>query len=313
MNTVEISNLTKRFGKVVAVNNVSLSIKAGEVFGLLGPNGAGKTTTISILSTLLRPTSGKAVVNGYDTQKQPDGVRASIGVVFQEVVLDEDLSAEDNLDFHARLYHLPANLRRQRVREALALVGLSQHAKRRVKTFSGGMKRRLETARGLLHSPAILFLDEPTLGLDPQARRNIWNHIMELKKKGQITVILTTHYMEEADSLCDRIAIIDKGRIVVVGSPQELKGRIKGDVVRIVTDSQKPALLSLLKKVKGVIKVVVNGREITLTASKAETALIAVIAALKRKGVELESLAVHKPTLEDVFLHYTGKGLRDEG
>lgn len=311
MNAVEISNLTKRFGKVVAVNSVSLAIKRGEVFGLLGPNGAGKTTILSILSTLLRPTSGRAMVNGFDTQKNPDNVRAAIGVVFQEVVLDEDLSAEDNLDFHARLYHLPANLRKQRVREAFALVGLLQHAKRRVKTFSGGMKRRLETARGLLHSPALLFLDEPTLGLDPQARRNIWNYIMELKKIGQITVILTTHYLEEADSLCDRIAIIDNGRIVAVGSPQELKSKIKGDVIKIRISNHKPSL-KLLKNIKGVAKVAIDGQEITLTASKAETALIAVIAALKRNGAKLESLAVHKPSLDDVFLHYTGKVLRDE-
>lgn len=310
-NVVEIRKLTKRFKDVTAVNDVSLSIKRDEIFGLLGPNGAGKTTTISILSTLIKPTSGNAIVNGYDILQNPGKIRASIGLVFQETVLDLDLSAKDNLDFHARIYHLPKEIRQKRIKEVLALVGLTEHANKRVETFSGGMKRRLETARGLLHQPAILFLDEPTLGLDPQTRRHIWDYILNMKRQGKITVLLTTHYMEEADYLCDRIAIIDNGKIVISGKPGELKQKLKGDVVSLKVDKITPIIIKNLRSIKGVSEVKSSGTEARIITTKAEEKLQKIVEAVKKSKAEIQAISVHKPSLEDVFLYYTGKEMRE--
>ncbi|MBI2664688.1 ATP-binding cassette domain-containing protein [Candidatus Woesearchaeota archaeon] len=241
---IEAKNLTKKFPSVVAVDSVSLRINEGEIFGLLGPNGAGKTTLISMLTTLLRPTSGSAVVNGYDVRKNAHDVRASIGLVFQETVLDLDLTAYDNLDFHARLYSIPKSVRNSRITEAAKLVGLDRDLFRKAESFSGGMKRRLEVARGVLHTPKVLFLDEPTLGLDPQTRRKVWEYISQLRKK--VTVLITTHYMEEADYLCDRVAIMDRGRIVALGAPDKLKSSLR---------SRKPTLEDVfIKRTGGMIR-----------------------------------------------------------
>jgi ABC-2 type transport system ATP-binding protein len=235
VNTIEVKALTKIFDKTVkAVDGISFNVKEGEILGFLGPNGAGKTTTLNMLSTLLRPTSGTATVNGHDILTEPDAVRRSIGYVFQDTTLDIELTGRENLDFHGRLYGLGRNARQQRIRELLELVQLTDRADDLVKTYSGGMKRRLEIARGLLHHPKVLFLDEPTLGLDPQTRRSIWEHILNLNQEKNVTIILTTHYTEEADYLSKRILIIDFGKIVVLDTPDNLKARLEGDVVTLL-------------------------------------------------------------------------------
>ena len=235
INTIVVKALTKIFSQEVkAVDGISFSVEEGEIVGFLGPNGAGKTTTLNMLSTLLRPTSGTAIVNGHDIILEPDAVRRSIGYVFQDTTLDIDLTGRENLDFHGRLYGLDRNSREQRIKELLYLVQLTNRADDLVKTYSGGMKRRLEIARGLLHHPKVLFLDEPTLGLDPQTRRSIWDHIQRLNQEKNVTIILTTHYTEEADFLSKRILIIDLGKVVVMDTPENLKARLKGDVVTLL-------------------------------------------------------------------------------
>ncbi|MCJ7614214.1 ATP-binding cassette domain-containing protein [Candidatus Bathyarchaeota archaeon] len=235
MNTIEVKELTKIFdGKVKAVDGISFNVKKGEILGFLGPNGAGKTTTLNMLSTLLRPTSGTATVNDHDIITEPDAVRRSIGYVFQDTTLDIELTGRENLDFHGRLYGLDRITRQQRIKEVLELVQLTDRADHFVKTYSGGMKRRLEIARGLLHHPQVLFLDEPTLGLDPQTRRSIWEHILRLNQEKEVTIILTTHYTEEADYLCKHILIIDFGKVVVLDTPENLKARLEGDVVTLL-------------------------------------------------------------------------------
>ncbi|MCW4015832.1 MAG: ATP-binding cassette domain-containing protein [Candidatus Bathyarchaeota archaeon] len=234
MDTIEVKELTKFFDKdVKAVDGISFSVQEGEILGFLGPNGAGKTTTLNMLSTLLRPNGGTATINGHDILTEPDAVRRSIGYVFQDPTLDIELTGRENLDFHGRLYGLDRNTRQQRIKEVLELVQLTDRADNFVKTYSGGMKRRLEIARGLLHYPKVLFLDEPTLGLDPQTRRSIWEHILRLNQEKKVTVILTTHYTEEADYLCKRILIIDFGKVVVLDTPNKLKERLQGDVVSL--------------------------------------------------------------------------------
>ncbi len=235
INTIEVEELTKIYDKnIKAVNGVSFNVKKGEILGFLGPNGAGKTTTLNMLSTLLKPTSGTAKINGYDILKEPDAVRRSIGYVFQDTTLDIELTGRENLDFHGRLYGLNRKTREQRIKEVLELVKLNDRADNFVKTYSGGMKRRLEIARGLLHHPQVLFLDEPTLGLDPQTRRSIWEHILRLNQEKEVTIILTTHYTEEADYLCKHILIIDFGKVVVMDTPDKLKARLEGDVVTLL-------------------------------------------------------------------------------
>jgi ABC-2 type transport system ATP-binding protein len=235
INTIEVQELTKVFdGTVKAVDGISFTVKKGEILGFLGPNGAGKTTTLNMLSTLLRPTSGTATVNGHDILAEPDAVRRSIGYVFQDTTLDIELTGRENLDFHGRLYGLERSIRQKRIKEVLELVQLTDRADNFVKTYSGGMKRRLEIARGLLHHPEVLFLDEPTLGLDPQTRRSIWEHILRLNQEKEVTIILTTHYTEEADYLCKHILIIDFGKVVVLDTPDNLKARLEGDVVSLL-------------------------------------------------------------------------------
>ncbi|MCL4540345.1 MAG: ATP-binding cassette domain-containing protein, partial [Bacteroidetes bacterium] len=232
---IHVSEITKRFGDVEAVKGITFDVQKGELFGFLGPNGAGKTTTINILCTLLKPSSGQAVLNGFDVTARPNDVRRSIGLVFQDPSLDDRLTAQENLQFHALVYSVPAGERAGRIENVLKMVELYERRNDIVKTFSGGMKRRLEIARGLLHYPKVLFLDEPTLGLDPQTRSHIWEYIHELKKREGTTVFLTTHYMDEAEN-CDRIAIIDHGTIVALDTPDNLKDKVGGDVITVKTD-----------------------------------------------------------------------------
>jgi len=235
---IDVKNLSKKFKDLIAVDNISFSVNRGEIFGFLGPNGAGKTTTIKMLTTLLKPTSGEMKLGDYDPIKEPSQARCSFGIVFQDPSLDDELTARENMEFHGVLYGVPKQIRRERIEQLLKFVELWDRKDDLVKHFSGGMKRRLEIARGLLHHPKILFLDEPTLGLDPQTRNHIWNYIKKLNKEEQITIFFTTHYMEEADRVADRIAIIDKGKIVAMGNSQELKSQTK-------TESLEDAFLSL--------------------------------------------------------------------
>ncbi len=307
---IHVENLTKRFDELVAVDSVSFDIERGEVFGLLGPNGAGKTTTISMLATLLKPSSGSATVDGKDIERDQDGVRRSIGIVFQDQSLDEELTAWENMDLHGRLYRITSETRRQRIAELLDLVGLTERKDDIVKTFSGGMRRRLEIARGLLHHPSVLFLDEPTLGLDPQTRNLLWEYIADLAREKGITIILTTHYMEEADRLCNRVAIIDHGRIVALDTPDRLKDAIGGDVV-IVRSSSPEAVAPALDE-PWVGHVEVHDGAATISVQQAEQHLSTIVTRLVERKVPIESIAIRKPTLEDVFLHYTGKTIREE-
>ncbi|MCD6448677.1 MAG: ATP-binding cassette domain-containing protein [Thermoplasmata archaeon] len=305
MPAIEVRNLVKRFGSIVAVNGISLEIEYGEIFALLGPNGAGKTTTISILATLLKPTSGEAKINGYDVVKEAAKVRQSIGIVFQDPSLDDRLTARENLDIHGRLYHMSREERQRRIEEVLEMVELLDRADSIVKTFSGGMRRRLEIARGLMHKPKVLFLDEPTLGLDPQTRRHIWEYVEKLRDEG-VTVLLTTHYMEEADYLADRIAIIDAGKIVAEGSPSELKDSVGGDIIKIKCSDAENMLKKLVSN--GYDAMLVDD-EIVIKAKEAEKMIPKIFAIADE---EIKSITYKEPSLEDVFIHYTGKVFRDE-
>ncbi len=305
MPAIEIKNLMKKFDSIIAVNEISLEIEYGEIFALLGPNGAGKTTTISILATLLKPTKGKARVNGYDVVKEAAKVRQSIGIVFQDPSLDDRLTARENLDIHGRLYHMSREERHRRIEEVLEMVELLDRADSIVKTFSGGMRRRLEIARGLMHRPKILFLDEPTLGLDPQTRRHIWEYVEKLKNEG-ITVLLTTHYMEEADYLADRIAIMDSGKIVAEGTPSELKDSVGGDIIKIKCSNPENMLEKLVSS--GFDAMLVDN-EIVVRTREAEKMIPKIFAIADD---EIKSITYKEPSLEDVFIHYTGKAFRDE-
>jgi ABC-2 type transport system ATP-binding protein len=311
MIAIEVENLTKKFNGFVAVDNISFNIKSGEAFGLLGPNGAGKTTTMSMLSTMLKPTSGRASVNSFDILKKQDDVRKSIGIVFQDQSLDEELTAYENMDFHARLYRIPKDEREKKIIKLLKLVELDDKKDNFVKTYSGGMRRRLEIARGLLHEPKVLFLDEPTLGLDPQTRNHLWNYIDKLNKEQGITIILTTHYMEEADKLCDRIAIIDKGKIVALDTSERLKESIGGDVIEIIS-SEREKFHTLIKVCSWVKRVDVHNGSITINLQNAEKHVAEIVNLAHGNGIDIESISIHKPTLEDVFLHYTGRTMREE-
>ena len=309
MKAVVVENLTKKFGAFTAVDSISFDIAEGEIFGLLGPNGAGKTTTISMLATILKPDSGKAEIAGHDIKKDEAGVRKSIGIVFQDQSLDEELTAWENMDFHGRLYRIPKEIRLERIEELLDLVGLTERKDDVVKTFSGGMRRRLEIARGLLHRPKVLFLDEPTLGLDPQTRNYLWDYIDKLSNEMNISVILTTHYMDEAERLCDRVGIIDKGRIIALDTLENLKKTIGADVITVkspdysgkISDLHEP-WIEKVERYDGFFSISLQG---------AEEHLPELIGILIEKKIRISSVSIHKPTLEDVFLHYTGRTIRD--
>jgi ABC-2 type transport system ATP-binding protein len=302
---IEARGLTKKFDRLLAVDHLDLSIAQGEVFGLLGPNGAGKTTTLSMLATLLKPTEGTARVDGHDVVRESAAVRRSIGIVFQEPSSDDILTGRENLYLHALMYGVDRSVRQQRFREVLKLVDLEDRADGQVKKYSGGMRRRLELARGLLHRPRILFLDEPTLGLDPQTREHIWEYIRKLVDREHVTVVLTTHYMDEADRLCDRVAIIDRGKIAALDTPDRLKQIIGGDIIRLRTKNPQ---LSGIKELDYVVKID-HSDDLTVLTVRNSSAHLQEI--LGRIG-NVESVELRTPTLNDVFLHYTGREIRDE-
>ncbi len=277
----------------------------------MGPNGAGKTTTISMLATLLKPTSGEASVNGFNIKTQKDNVRKSIGIVFQDPSLDEELTAYENMDFHGRLYRIPRVIRTEKIKELLKLVELNERKNDLVKKFSGGMRRRLEIARGLMHEPKALFLDEPTLGLDPQTRNHIWEYIQRLSKEKNVTIILTTHYMEEADKLCDRVAIIDKGKIIALNTPRNLKDGIGGDLITVETPDAE-SLRSRIEEFPWFKSSKQHDSFITVNVVDAEKHVAKIAKISCDSDIEIKSITVHKPTLEDVFLHFTGRTIREE-
>jgi ABC-2 type transport system ATP-binding protein len=304
-SAVVVEGLTKRFGDIEAVRGVDFSVATGEVFGFLGPNGAGKSTTINMLCTLLRPTSGSAQVAGHDVVTERDEVRRNIGLVFQDPTVDGYLSGEQNLRFHAELYGVPKSVVGDRLRQVLEMVGLWDRRGDRVLTYSGGMKRRLEIGRGLLHSPRVLFLDEPTVGLDPQTRKSIWDYIRQLKDNEDITIFMTTHYMEEAE-YCDRIAIIDSGQIVALDSPQALKASVGKDRVQIETADDDAAIAALKEHFD--LEAAVRDGAVTFAVPSGEEFVPRLFTEL---GVPIRSVRVARPSLDDVFMSYTGTTIRD--
>jgi ABC-2 type transport system ATP-binding protein len=302
---VEVQGLEKHFGAVTAVAGVSFTVAAGEVFAFLGPNGAGKSTVINILCTLMRPSSGRAWVGGYDVLAQPQAVRGRIGLVFQEPTLDQQLTAEENLRFHAVLYRVPKRLRAQRIDRVLALVGLTERRDALVSTFSGGMARRLEIARGMLHTPAVLFLDEPTIGLDPQTRALMWEDVLTLRREEGVTIFLTTHYLDEAE-VADRIAIIDDGLLVALDTPERLKASVGADTVELHTSDDAAALLAV--QAAG-YRAVGGPESITVFTADGESQVGRLVETV---GGGVKLVHVHRPTLDDVFLHFTGRQIREQ-
>ena len=307
--TIAVEKLSRSFGDIQAVKGIDLQVEQGETFGFLGPNGAGKSTTIKMLCTLLHPTSGRAWINGYDIERESSQVRQSIGIVFQDPTLDEYLSAEQNLYYHCMIYHTPRKTRETRIREVLQLVGLNERRKDIVKTFSGGMKRRLEVARGLLHDPQTLFLDEPTVGLDPQTRRSVWDHVLRLRESTGLTIFMTTHYMEEAE-YCDRIAIIDHGQIVALDTPAALKRKVGQDVVRLSTSTPEQAASVLERSLDRTVRR--DDNAVIVEGENGQTLAATVIRQLTLADVEVSGVSVTAPTLEDVFVYLTGRAIRDE-
>lgn len=310
-HAIETHQLTKAYNSIKAVDSLDITVESGEIFGLLGPNGAGKTTAISMLCTILKPTSGTATVNGFDIVREANKVRKSIGIVFQEPSVDDRLTGRENLFMHANLYGVPASEQKERINRILKLVELEDRADDLLRTYSGGMRRRLELGRGLIHYPKVLFLDEPTVGLDPQTRDHIWKYIKELKEAHDITVVLTTHYMDEADRLSDRIAIMDHGKIVVLDSPSKLKETLEGDVITVRANNIQ-TLSELVSKWLGLNQnqIVDGALEITVRNGKAVMPRIMELAT--QNNVYVESLLLRQPNLEDVFLHYTGKSIRQD-
>lgn len=309
---IETQDIIKRYDDFTAVNGVNLKVPKNSVYGVLGPNGAGKTTLISMLCTILHPTSGWARVNGYDVVKKPKEVRESIGIVFQSRALDDILTGREHLEMHASLYGVPKDVRETRITEILDLIALGKKADEFVKTYSGGMKRRLEIGRGLIHHPKVLFLDEPTLGLDPQTRESIWEYINELNKNQDVTVLMTTHYMEEADKLCDEVAIINQGKIITADSPKNLKRELKADTITIMVD--KPDLFveeaEKLEFVRDIFRV---DSEIKIMVERGDYLVPEIVNFANQLEIFVNSIELEHPNLEDVFLKYTGRTIQGEG
>jgi len=309
---VEANGLVKHYGEdVIAVENVGLRVQKNTIHALLGPNGAGKTTTISILTTLIEPTAGLAKVAGFDVVRQAGEVRKRIGVTFQEMVLDNDLTGRQALDYHGQLYNLKAKQRKEKIADLLGLVELKETADRKIKTYSGGMKRRLELARGLMTSPEILFLDEPTTGLDPQNRANIWDYIKNLKEQSGLTLLLTTHYMDEAEALADQVSIIDRGHIVVEGTPRELIDQMGADTIRITGQGDNA---SYIRKVRSLAFVqAINSTEgiIQIGVDSGNRRLAEIVSLAQGGDCTIDDISLTKPSLGDVFIKYTGRKLRD--
>jgi len=313
-HAIVVDNLVKKFGDLTAVDHISFKVEYGEIFGFLGPNGAGKTTTINILVTLMKPTSGEAYVNGFNVVKEPTKVRESIGIVFQDNTVDRNLTGWENLYIHGLIYGMRGGELEDRIEDTLKFVDLHRFRDVVVKNYSGGMVRRLEIARAMIHRPKILFLDEPTLGLDPQTRAKIWDYIMNLRNEYNVTIFLTTHYMDEADQLCDRVAIIDHGRIIAIDTPDNLKSSIGNDLVYVKPmDNIDNNLLSELidNNLIYSYKVSRDGY-ITFSVSKASEAIPRIFNKLSEYGVSIKEVRYTKPTLGDVFLYYTGRELREE-
>ncbi len=307
-------NLVKVFpGDVRAVDDVSFHVREGEVFGFLGPNGAGKTTTVQVLTTLLTPSGGRAEVAGLDVRAHPDEVRRRVGLVFQESTSDDELTGRENLQLSGALYGLSPSETNRRTKDLLTRMHLDDAAERRVKTYSGGMRRRLELAAGILHSPHVLFMDEPTLGLDPQGRAGLWDYVRQLRKEMVLTVFVTTHYLDEADSMCDRIAIIDHGKIVAAGSPSELKEKIGGDLLTLVAGPDSADLTAVLQRIPGVLSVQRRDSEYRIKCRQGESLVPATVSAAASTGVALQSVSLKKPSLDEVFLEFTGREYRAEG
>jgi ABC-2 type transport system ATP-binding protein len=303
---IEVTNLVKKYGQLTAVDDISFNVNQGEIFGFLGPNGAGKTTTINILCTLARPTSGQATLNGYDVTRQQNQVRHSIGLVFQDSSLDDRLTGLHNLRFHAMVYHVPVAEREKRIEHVLKMVDLWDKRNKFVRTYSGGMKRRLELARGLLHYPKVLFLDEPTLGLDPQTRNHIWEYVLELQKREGTTVFLTTHYMDEAEK-ATRIAIIDHGKLVAMDTPLKLKRMLGKDIITVITDDNTAAAEEIQSRYQTEVRR--EGDQLSFAVENGEEFLPVFI---KESGLKITSISLRRPTLEDVFLKITGREIREE-
>ena len=310
-DVIKAEGLTKVFNhNLVAVDHINFSVKRGEIFGFLGPNGAGKTTTINMLITVLKPTEGKASILGYDIAQQNNDVRNTIGVVTQEYTADEDLTGYENILLCADLYGISREISKKRASDLLTLVELTAFKDKKVQTYSGGMRRRLELACGLINRPKVLFLDEPTLGLDVQTRAATWNYVRMLKKEFGMTLFMTTHYLEEADALCDRIAIIDHGKIVVVGTPEELKESLGGDIITL-SIKQDVDITHLVKKIERVKEVKKENGMYLIKSESGEVTAPLIIEALRKEGHVVTKLSLTKPTLNEVYLQYTGKSMRD--
>jgi ABC-2 type transport system ATP-binding protein len=310
---IEARGLVKRYGEITAVNGIDLAVPSGMIFALLGPNGAGKTTTINILTTLITPSAGEARVAGYDVLRAADQVRARIGVTFQDIAVDQDLSGREVLDIHGRLYRQPAEVRRRRIAELVELVQLEEAIDRRVRGYSGGMKRRLELARGLLTEPEVLFLDEPTQGLDPQNRVGIWGYIRELNRTRGLSLLLTTHYMDEAEALASRVGIVDHGRLVAEGAPDALVAALGADVIRVRGQGDPAHFASQVAGLPFVSRVDTDeaGGAVLVYVDSGSRRLVEVVGAGAGNGFHVDDVTVARPGLGDVFLHYTGRALRD--
>jgi ABC-2 type transport system ATP-binding protein len=314
LHAVEIKSLSKQFGEVKAVDDISFNVEEGEIFGFLGPNGAGKSTTMMILTTLLKPTSGRSTVAGFDVVDHANKVRKNIGYVQQEIAVDEYLTGRENLLLHARLNHIPKNLIDERIDEVLDLIELSGRQNDSVITYSGGMRKRLDIAGGLLHLPKVLFLDEPTVGLDIQTRRKIWEYIGKIHKEFNMTIFLSTHYMEEADKLCDRVGIIDYGKIQVIDSPQSMKDKLGNEIItfKIQNGASKDELYSKLKETQLVKEVKTKDDKFIVYSIKGAELIPKIFQISARLEIKINSISLTQPTLDDVFISYTGHELRDE-
>ncbi|MBU0756840.1 MAG: ATP-binding cassette domain-containing protein [Nanoarchaeota archaeon] len=312
MAYISIKKLTKRFGNFTAVDNFSLDINKGDIIGIVGPNGAGKTTLVSMLTTRLFSTSGKAILAGFDISQNPNDIRKIIGVVFQESVIDEEMDPYNNLDYQGMLYKIPKEKRKRRITRLLDLVGLSEVVKKEVAKLSGGMKRRVEIARGLMNHPDILFLDEPTLGLDPISRNSIWSYIKKLNRDHKTTTIITTNYMQEADELCNKIAIINKGKLITTGPLNKLKDSLKGDIIDIRINSSRAEKKAeeIFRRLRWVRQAEAYDSTLRIFVTKSEQKIEKVIELLKKNKIGIKSITLKKPSLDDVFLHYCGEELK---
>lgn len=313
LHSIETKSLTKSFGNVIAVNDVSFSVEEGEIFGFLGPNGAGKSTTMMILTTLLKPTSGQALISGFDVMTNAKQVRENIGYVQQESTVDEYLTGRENLLLQAKLNHIPKKEINKRIDDVLELIELTDKQDQAVVTYSGGMRKRLDIAGGLLHHPKVLFLDEPTVGLDIQTRRKIWEYIKKIHTEFKMTIFLSTHYMEEADNLCDRVGIIDGGKIRIIDSPENMKNAMGNEVISIVVDEgEHTSFLSDLEKIESIKKINNDGSKLTLFASNGTEVIPKIFQISSKLDIKIISISLTQPTLDDVFISYTGHEIRDD-